>query len=376
MKIFIAPDKFRGSLSAEEVVAAIQSGIENVDKNIEIISQIMADGGEQTAEILTKSTNGNLRKIQVINPLFRAITASYGISGDAKTAYIEMAEASGLSLLKLEERNPLYTTTFGTGLLILDAINQGVEKIILCIGGSATNDGGIGMAEALGFQFFDKNNKKLHPCGQNLIKIKRIDTTNVHPKLKEIQFEVACDVNNPFYGSNGAARIYAKQKGADAAAIDILDAGLKNLAKIIEDVFQINLQNIAGTGAAGGLGGGCIAFLNATLKPGVELVMATLETEKRIIEADLIITGEGKIDTQTLSGKVVKGIADLAKKHNKPAIAFCGTLDLKQSEVQAMGLLAAFSILNSPMNLEEAQANAAELLTESTIQVLNTFLYK
>jgi glycerate 2-kinase len=375
MKIFIAPDKFRGSLSAEEVVVAIQKGIEGIDKNSQIESQIMADGGEQTAEILTKSTGGFLRKVQVLDPLFRKINVSYGISGDSKTAFIEMAKASGLSLLDLTERNPMQTTTFGTGQLILDAIEQQIDKIILCIGGSATNDGGIGMAAALGYRFLDENEAEIQPIGKNLAKIKRIDSANVHPKLKQIQFEIACDVSNPFFGTQGAAKVYAKQKGANQAEIELLDAGLKHLATLIQDKFGINLQNMAGSGAAGGLGGGCIAFLNASLQSGVELVMSTLNIEKQIQEADLIITGEGKIDTQTLSGKVVKGLAEKAKKHQKPIIAFCGTLDLKQVEIQSMGLLSAFSILNAPMNLGKAKTNAAELLSETVAQVMATFLY-
>ena len=373
MKILIAPDKFRGSLSAEEVIAAVIVGLEKLTTPFAILTQPMADGGEQTAEILAKNTGGFSRTITVNDPLFRPIKATYFIAGDGKTAFIEIAAASGLSLLKLAECNPLQTSTFGTGELILDAIEFGVEQILLCIGGSATNDAGIGMAAALGYRFLDENGLELAPIGSNLARIFQIDSQSVHPKLAQIDFEIACDVINPLHGSNGAAHVFAKQKGASEADILALDAGLNHFAAVVFNQFGIQLQNIAGAGAAGGLGGGSFIFLNATLEKGIQLVINHLGLEAIIEEVDLIITGEGKLDQQTLAGKVIQGLVLMAQKHKKPIIAFCGTLELDYATIKKSGLTAVFSITNAPMSLENAQANAKTLLADTVANVMEIY---
>ncbi|HEY1056727.1 MAG TPA: glycerate kinase, partial [Emticicia sp.] len=318
MKILLAPDKFKGSLDAQQVCQAMTEGIKMVSTEIETISLPMADGGEGTLDLLLWYSGGQKKTAQVKDPLGRIIDAQYGISADGKTAFIEMATASGLSLLKTDERNPLLTSTYGTGELIKVAIEAGVEQIMLGIGGSATTDAGIGMAKALGWQFFDAEDKEIDAIGGNLSQIRKIIPSPLASQLPKIQ--VACDVTNPLYGINGAAYIYGPQKGADAEKVAILDKGLKDFAKITglsEETF-----NNPGFGAAGGLGFGCVFFLNAELKEGVKLLMDFCGFEKHLQGVDLIITGEGKIDNQTLQGKLVKGITSQAQ--NISIAAICG----------------------------------------------------
>ena len=362
MKILIAPDAFKDALSALEVCKAIDSGIKMADPNIETILFPLADGGEGTIEVLAYHTDGQKITIEVNDPLFKTISAQYVLSKNKQLAYIEMAQASGLQLLKKEARNCLKTSTYGTGEIIKHAIQQGAKKIILAIGGSATNDAGIGMANALGFHFLDKNKKPLKPIGENLIHIQYIDSNNIYPKLKNIEVEVICDVNNPLFGPNGAANIYASQKGADADAIELLEKGMIHFSKILNQHFGRDVSEIAGAGAAGGLGAGALLFLNAVLKKGIDLVMELTHFEKMIPSSNIIITGEGKLDAQTLHGKLIHGITLKAKKHNIPVIVLCGKLEANPQQLKDMGIEKAIAISDPNLALELAIQKTAENL--------------
>lgn len=373
MKILLAPDKFRGSLDAPQVCEAMTEGIRMVSPEIEVVSLPMADGGEGTLDLLLWYSVGKKHSAKVQDPLGRIIDAEYGLSADGKTAFIEMATASGLRLLKNEERNPLKTSTFGTGELVKIVLEAGVENIILGIGGSATTDAGVGMAAALGWQFLDENQKALKPIGENLIKIKAIKppSSNIHYLSSNIKVKVACDVTNPLFGESGAAYIYGPQKGADKQAVEQLDEGLQNIAKIFERDFGKNYAQMAGTGAAGGLGFGAMAFLNAELKEGVKLLMDFCDFDKNLKGVNLIITGEGKIDNQTLQGKLIKGITDRANNAKIPISAICGTLDVSPQELQEIGINYAASILNRPMNLDDALKYGYEGVRNATFYLVN-----
>ncbi|WP_031525679.1 glycerate kinase [Dyadobacter crusticola] len=376
MNILVAPDKFRGSLEADEVCNAICEGILLAYPNASVTALPLADGGEGTAQILTKQAAGTQVEVKVSDPLGREIIASYGLSGDGKVAFIEMAAASGLKLLSEEERNPLLTSTFGTGELIIDALDKGAKKIILGIGGSATTDGGIGLASALGYRFFDKNSKMLGVNGGALSLIERIETTNVDPRLNATSIVVACDVTNPLFGENGAAYVYGPQKGATAEMVEILDQGLRNLTVVATKTFNRDYSGAPGAGAAGGLGAGCMWFLNAELKDGVSIVIDQSNMAELIKKADLVITGEGKIDEQTLSGKVVKGLADFCAKYQVPLAAVCGTLQITPEQTREAGIMYAVSVLDRPMDLHVAQNEAFRLVRDATFQLVRLFFAK
>ncbi len=369
MTILLAPDKFKGSLSASEVCLAIERGLNRISPLILVISMPMADGGEGTYELLTTHSNGSIVTCQVSDPLFRKINASYGISGDGSTAFIEMASASGLQLLTKEEHNPLKTTTFGTGELIADAINRGVKKIVLAIGGSATNDAGIGMAAALGMKFIAVDEKKFEPIGENLIHIHSMVADKFIFDKNRIEVVVLCDVDNELFGQHGAAYVYSPQKGADHNSVQLLDAGLRNFAAVVESQLKSSVQ-FAGAGAAGGLGAGTKVFLNATFTRGIEYILKTTNLEDQIKRADLVITGEGKMDAQTLSGKVVMGVAQLANKHHKPVIALAGINELSPEKIQALGLQKVISLINEKTPASEAMTNASELISNRIYEQL------
>ncbi|MDZ7934344.1 MAG: glycerate kinase [Emticicia sp.] len=366
----LAPDKFRGSLDAPQVCEAMTEGICMVSPEIEVVSLPMADGGEGTLDLLLWYSGGKKQTAKVKDPLGRIIEAEYGLSADGKTAFIEMATASGLRLLKTEERNPLKTSTFGTGQLIKVVLESGVENIILGIGGSATTDAGIGMAAALGWQFLDENGKELSPIGENLIKVKNIKYP-VSNHQSPISIIVACDVTNPLFGENGAAHVYGHKKELINNAVEQLDEGLQNIAKIFERNFGKNYAQIAGTGAAGGLGFGTMAFLNAELKEGVKLLMDFCDFDTHLKDVNLIITGEGKIDNQTLQGKLIKGITNRATHAKIPIAAICGTLDVSPQELQEIGINYANSILNQPMNLDDALKYGYEGVRNATFYLVN-----
>jgi len=368
VKILIAPDKFKESLSALKVADSIEKGILKVFPKAVIVKVPMADGGEGTVESLVDATGGKIIKTNVKDPLFRDIESFYGILGDGKTAVIEMAAASGLYLLKDYERNPMITTTYGTGQLIKDALDKGCRKFIIAIGGSATNDGGTGMATALGVKFYDKDGREIGLGGGELSKIYSIDTSNLDERLKECEFIVACDVANPLIGENGASRVYAPQKGATKEMVEVLDKNLEHYGKLLEKYFNKKIIDVPGSGAAGGLGAGLMAFLNAQLKSGIEIIIETLKLEEKIKEADIVISGEGKIDFQTAFGKTISGIAKLCKKHNKPLIVIAGTVE-DIEKLYEIGVSSVFSTMEKPMFLEDAIKNAPTLVEKSAERI-------
>lgn len=352
-KIIIASDSFKGSVSSAEVAESAEWAIRKVYPDCQVVKIPVADGGEGTIEALVAAMDGKILSCTVHDPLMRPIDATYGISGDGQTAIIEMAAASGLTLLPKESRNPMLTNTFGTGELIKDALGRGCRSFLIGIGGSATNDAGMGMLQALGYRFVDKDGYELEAGGRNLSYIHSIDSTSVLSSLREATFTVACDVNNPFYGENGAAFVYARQKGADDLMIKALDEGLRHFARIIEESGRRRIDEIPGSGAAGGLGGGLLAFQDATLKPGIEMVLDALRFEDQIRGGDLVITGEGKLDRQTGMGKTPFGVLQVANRQNIPVIAIGGSVEGTET-LNACGFLAVLPILPAPVTLEQA----------------------
>ncbi len=376
MKFVLAPDKFKGSLTGFEICDAMETGLRRVFREAEIIKMPLADGGDGTIEVVRHYLNAATIKLIVNNPLFQPVEASYLFSETTKIAYIEMAEASGLKLLKEREKNCMVTTSMGTGELLSDAIGRGAKEIILGIGGSATNDAGMGMAAALGFRFLDKDDNPLHPIGGNLDHVRHIDASGANPKLKNIKVKVACDVTNPFYGKNGAAYIYAEQKGATPNDIAQLDEGLKNFANLLKEQFKIDVQNISGAGAAGGMGAGTVVFLNATLTSGVELIKEMADFDTQIKDADWILTGEGKLDGQTLSGKTINGVITSAKRQNIPVAALCGAMDISIADQEKLGLAYAVSIVQGITSFEKALASSRDNLVRSAYNFANVLRIK
>lgn len=352
-KIIIAVDSFKGSLSSSEIAKACENGILEIFPNCKVIKLSIADGGEGTLDALVYGTDGIYKTVQVHNPVMKPVFARYTIFSNGTSAFIEMAQASGLTLIPNDQRNPLKTTTYGTGELIKNAIEHGCRHIILGIGGSATNDAGLGMLQALGFKFYDKQHKLLGFGGEIMKHVAYFDTSAKSPVLKDVIFTIACDVNNPFYGENGAAYVFAKQKGANSAMVKQLDSGLKNIARLVADNLNIDIQNIPGAGAGGGLGGACVTFLGARIKSGICIVLEALEFHEQLKNTDLVITGEGKIDEQTLMGKAPQGILTEATKANVPVIAIAGGVENIQ-KLNESGFKAVFSITPYPMPLSLA----------------------
>lgn len=352
MKIIIAPDSFKESLTALEVANAIEAGFSTIYPDAKFIKIPMADGGEGTVQSLVDATKGSLKKIEVTAPLGNKVTSFFGLSGDHKTAIIEMAAASGLHLVPNESRNPLKTTSFGTGELINTALEYGVEKIILGIGGSATNDGGVGMLQALGARFLDHSNQSIGFGGESLINIKSIDLSTLDPRLKNVKFEVACDVNNPLCGANGASAIFGPQKGATSEMVKQLDDALAHFANIVQQQLHIEIRDKAGAGAAGGMGGGLLLLPHINLKSGVDIVLEAVELAKYIEQADLVITGEGRMDAQSIYGKTPIGVAKVAKALNKPVIAIVGCLREDYDVVYQHGIDCVFPIIQNLGSLE------------------------
>ncbi len=360
-KIIIIPDSFKGGLSSLEVCNAIEEGILKVFKDAKIKKIPVADGGEGTVDSILYATGGKIKKVKVKNPLGEIVEAKYGIIDNDK-AVIEMAEASGLTLVK--EKNPLKSSTYGTGELIKDAAKNGIKEILIGIGGSATNDCGIGMANALGYKFFDAHGNELEAIAENMIKIAKIDDSNIYKKIFDVKINVACDVRNPLYGKDGATAVYGNQKGVTKESFDLLDNGLKNVAKLVKEKFGKEIDYIEGSGAAGGLGGGLIAFCNAELKSGIDAVLDIVDFENEIKDASLIITGEGAIDGQTKKGKVPVGVARRA--NNIPVIAIVGDIRDGAEAVYDMGIVSIMPALKRAMSLEEAIANSRSLIVDAT----------
>ena len=358
MKFVLAPDKYKGSLNGDQFCEAVANGIGQVFPNAQIVKKPLADGGDGTLEVVQSYLKGKSIAVHVKDPLFRTIESHYLLSGDGKTAFVEMSEASGYKLLKKEEMNCMHTTTLGTGQLIMDAIDKGAQHIVLGIGGSATNDCGMGMATALGYRFLDGEGKTLEPVGENLGKVHKIDIQQVDDSVSQIQVRVACDVGNPLYGPNGAAYVYGPQKGASAAEVDFLDKGLEHFSKVLDQTFGMDAQNISGAGAAGGLGAGAVAFLGAELVSGVDMVMDIAGFEQALDDADWIVTGEGKLDGQTLAGKTIQGVLTYGKEKGIPVAALCGAVDITMEELKQMGLDYAVSIINGISDLEAAKRDS------------------
>lgn len=375
-KIVIASDSFKGSLSSLDVADSVGKAVNKVFADCKILKIPIADGGEGTVDALVYAMNGRKMSCTVHDPLMNPIEAEYGIIYDSKVAVIEMASASGLPLVPDGKRNPMLTTTYGTGELIKDALLEGCRSFLIGIGGSATNDAGTGMLQALGFRFLDKKGKELGQGGRILADIDSVDYSQVIPQLKECNFTIACDVDNPFSGKDGAAFVYARQKGADDEMISLLDDGLKNFAAVIRGYTDIDVDNIPGAGAAGGLGGSFLAFLPAILKPGIQTVLDAMYFDEQIAGADLIFTGEGKLDRQTGMGKAPYGVLCAAQKQNIPVIAIAGSVEETET-LNNQGFLSVFSIQPGVVTLEQAMNRKLAMLNTEclTEQILRTISY-
>lgn len=365
MRYFIASDSFKDSLSSYEVGLAIKTGIVKADRKAVVEISPMADGGEGTIAALSHLPHICEKFVQVHDPLMQKKTAKYIVLADRNVAFIECAESSGLMLVPTEKRNPMHTNTFGLGEQIKGAIAKGYKNIVISLGGSATNDGGVGMLQALGWEFFDADGKKIEPGGNPLLKVNSFSDNNALKELRNCQITIASDVTNPFYGENGAAHVFAKQKGANEQEITILDKGLRTLARLFEEHYHINVQEIPGSGAAGGLGGAIIAALHGKMTSGAETIIELLNIKDKIGNADIVITGEGSLDQQTLSGKVPIAIAKLAKQQGKLVIGIGGRIDTDLSELNQY-IDAIFSIQTQCRSLAEA------LQREITIEQLET----
>ncbi len=359
MKIVIAPDSFKESLTAMEVAQAIEKGFRQVLPNAQYIKLPMADGGEGTVQSLVDATSGSIIAVPVTAPLGNQVDGFFGLLGDGETAVIEMAAASGLHLVPSEQRNPLITSSFGTGELIKAVLDRGVKHIIMGIGGSATNDAGLGMAQALGIKMLDENGEQLGAGGGELSKLAHIDVSGLDPRLADVSLEIACDVDNPLCGPKGASHVFGPQKGATPEMVKQLDANLAHFAKVLTSDLDQQVEHLPGAGAAGGIGAAFVALLGAKLRPGIEIVMDAVSFDDVIADADLVITGEGRIDSQTIHGKTPIGVARKAKKHSLPVIGISGCLTNDCGVVHEHGIDAVFAVVNSSVSLETALKEAA-----------------
>lgn len=374
MKVTLAFDSFKGSLSSGEVAEAFESGLLSCVPACEVQRVIIADGGEGTTEALVEALQGEYVDAVVSDPLGRPITARYGIIDNGKTAVMEMAKANGLPLLTPAERNPLITSTYGTGEMILHALERGCRNFLIGIGGSATNDGGMGMLSALGYRFLDKQGNILPGTGEMLIHVTAIDDSHVHTALRECHIKVACDVTNPLYGENGAAYIFAPQKGADEAMVAELDNGLHNYARVIEKYNGSDISSLPGAGAAGGLGGGFKAMLGAQLVPGIEMVLDAMTFDRLVAGSTLVVTGEGCIDHQTVMGKAPSGVLRVAQQHNIPVVAIGGRVAWCDA-LRNSGFAAILPIAPDDLPLEVAMKRevAYENVRQTAIRVSKMF---
>ena len=374
MRIVVAPDSFKGSVSALEAAQALASGVRQIlpDADLDIVP--MADGGEGTVPSLVDATDGQIVRATVVGPLGTPVSALFGLLGDGQTAVIEMAAASGLPLVPPHQRNPLITTTRGTGDLIRAALDAGARKIIVGLGGSATVDGGAGMAQALGVRLTDEAGQEIGPGGGELRRLAHADVSGLDPRLAETEVVVACDVTNPLTGPRGAARVYGPQKGATPAMVEILDEALAHYAAVLAADLGVAVRDVPGAGAAGGLGAGLLAFLHAQLRPGVEIVLEATRLREHIRGADLVITGEGQMDGQTVFGKTPIGVTRTAQAEGVPVLAIVGGTGDDYDAVYAYGIDAVLSIPVRPMSLGEAMSNAPALLAEAGMRAMRLIL--
>ncbi|WP_342510144.1 glycerate kinase [Sporosarcina sp. FSL K6-2383] len=374
MKIVLAPDSFKGSLTAIQAARAMADGIRDVDPAIEIVMLPAADGGEGTMNSLVGSTAGKTVTVVVQDPLGRKVKASYGVLGDGETCVIEIAEASGLMLLTEEERNPLITSTFGTGQLIIHALDAGFRKFIIGLGGSATNDGGAGLLQALGMKLMDANGAELLQGGGSLNRLSSMDQTHFDERISESTFLIACDVENPLVGPDGASAIFGPQKGASAEMVDVLDHNLTKLALVVEVFTGISLQGRKGAGAAGGAGGAFQALFPGEMRRGIEVVLDAISFAEHVTEADLVLTGEGKTDSQTLSGKTPFGVAQVANREEKPIILISGAIDEESRELLAPLFTELHAVADGTISSKESIDHASYYLRLKTKKVMENYL--
>ena len=367
MKFVLAPDSFKESLTAKEVADAMEVGIKKIFKDAECVKVPMADGGEGTVQSLVDATDGKIYEVVVTGPLGNKVNAKYGILGDGQTAVIEMAEASGIHYVKKEDRNPLITTTFGTGELITSALDKGVKKIIIGIGGSATNDGGAGMLQALGAKLLDKDNKEIPFGGGGLSELVKINLDDFDKRIKEVEIEVACDVSNTLTGKEGASAVFGPQKGATEEIIKILDENLHHYADIVNKTIGKDMENQKGSGAAGGLGFALLAFCDGKLNRGIDIVIKYADLSEKMKGASYVITGEGSIDSQTKFGKTPFGVSQVAKQYDIPVIGIAGNVGEGIDELYDLGFDSILSIMPGVMTLDKALSNAKENI-ENTLE--------
>ncbi|QAY67442.1 glycerate kinase [Paenibacillus protaetiae] len=373
MKIVIAPDKFKGSLTADEAAAAIERGVRRAVPDADTIRIPVADGGEGTLDSLVAAAGGSKTPVAVTGPLGEPVTAEYGVIGGGRTAVIEMALASGLLLVPAEQRDPLRATTYGTGELIRHALDAGCREFIIALGGSATNDGGAGMLQALGMKLLGAEGQSVPPGGGQLGRIAKIDAAQWDKRIAESAFTIAADVQNPFIGAEGATRVFGPQKGAGPAVIEQLEQAMSSWADRIAEATGMRLHDKPGAGAAGGLSGAFLAFFPARMRRGIDVVMEQAGVSRLLQGADLVLTGEGRIDGQTAGGKAPLGIAQEAKRQGVPAIALAGAVGDGVAALHAHGLCSVHSIASSPMPAEEAMASAAQLLEQAAEQIMRAF---
>lgn len=374
MKLLLAPQEFKGSLTAPQAAAAMASGARRVQLDVEIDELPLSDGGSGLVAALVAAAHGATRHVPVSDPLGRTITAGYGLIDRGRTAVVELAAASGLSLLRRGELDPLRASTFGTGQLIRAALDAGIRNFIVGIGGSATNDGGAGIAEALGARFLGAGGRPIGRGGGALNDLEHLDVTGLDPRVGESRIVVACDVRNPLAGPDGAAAVYGPQKGATPRMVETLDCALRRYAEVLGRDLGQNVAEVPGAGAAGGAGAGLMAFLHAELRPGFDLVAEATHLPVRLRRSDLVITGEGRLDRQTAYGKTVGGVAAVAKESGVPVIALVGSLEDGPALERRLGLAAVFSVVPGPVNLDDAMAHAAGYLSARTEAVLQTVL--
>ncbi|MCM3760542.1 glycerate kinase [Alkalihalobacillus oceani] len=372
MKVIVAPDSFKGSVSAMGAAKAIEKGIKQYLPEAETVLIPVADGGEGTMDSLVAATGGKKVELEVTGPLGDPVRAAYGQLGDGRTCVIEMADASGLYLIPPERRDPMKATTFGTGQLIKAALDAGCREFILAVGGSATNDGGSGMLQALGMKLLTKDGHEVGFGGGELDQIATIDDREFDERITDSTFLLACDVQNPLIGPTGASHIFGPQKGATPEMVEILDKKLSHWADLVEAQTGIALHNKAGAGAAGGIGGAFQAFFSAEMRRGIDIVIEYTGLEEALAGADVVITGEGQIDYQTASGKTPMGVAQAAQKHGIPTVAFAGSIGKGIEELYQYGIQSVHSIVNGPMSLADAMNKAEQLLQQKAEQVIRT----
>lgn len=369
--IIIAPDKFKDSMTARQAAESIARGVKAILPDARLTLLPLSDGGEGLVEALAGAAAASIETSEVTGPLGFPVKARWGIIKRGKTAVIEMAAASGLALVPEDKRNPLLTTTYGTGELIKAALDRGCRELIIGIGGSATNDGGAGMAAALGVKFLDKDGKKLGYGGAELSRLVKLDRSGLDPRLQETAIKVAGDVDNPLTGPRGASQVYGPQKGASREMAEQLDGALVNYARVIKKELGINIADVPGAGAAGGLGAGLIAFTGAEIHSGIDLVLDTLGIDRLLPRCRLLFTGEGRLDSQSVHGKVPIGVARRARKHNVPVVALAGSLEGSREEFRSQGITASFAIADGPLSLEESLARGPELIEKLTAELIS-----